>query len=367
MIRINALLTLFFLFMTSFSLADNEDCPAVNFLNLSEYQQSNIDQVPASDQVFCEGNYLIVKSNGMPTYKAERITPNSISAQNYHWKIPLNPKIADTPSEIPYLGPVAVTITGIPIYSPNEAGDLGYGDAKLDDILDSCGGHIGPNGSYHFHARPECPFSTAQDLASSILGYSFDGFPIMAPYVCIDQQCNDLRKVKGSWQECKDDKCKKTNFKILDSSWELIDPSIKSAWEKFEFVEGSGDLDKCNGMFGADGKYRYYATDTFPYNLGCYKGVIDRDLNNLRPGWSDRASFNEPRLGTNSGQRPPGGQRGNSSSMRGHPDLGVAANRLGIPENELRRALGPPPPDLQQAAQELGISVNELRDALHNQ
>lgn len=364
--QIISILTFFALAMVSYA---DQECPAEHFLILSEYQQNNIAQTPASDNVYCQGDYLIVESNGMPTYKAEKITRNSIREQNYKWKIPLNPKIADSPSEVPYLGPIAVTVSGIPIYAPNEAGDLGYGDAKLDDILDDCGGHIGPNGSYHFHARPGCPFENAEDLASSIIGYSFDGFPIMEPYVCADKECNSLRKVKGSWQGCVEGSCSNLKLKKLESSWELTNPDIKAAWDQHVYVEGSGDLDKCNGMVGEDGKYRYYATDTFPYNLGCYKGEIDRDLNNLRPGWSDRASFNEPRLPANTEGRPQQGRQGRPGhQMRGqHPDLGIASQRLGISEAELRRALGPPPPDLEQAAAKLGISVNELRQALHNQ
>ncbi|MCZ6864753.1 MAG: hypothetical protein O7D98_03960 [Candidatus Dadabacteria bacterium] len=50
-----------------------------------------------------------------------------------------------------------------------------------------------------------------------------------------------------------------------------------------------------------------------------------------------------------------------------NPDLDIAAERLGISEAELRRALGPPPPNLSEAARKLGISESKLRRALHNQ
>ena len=48
------------------------------------------------------------------------------------------------------------------------------------------------------------------------------------------------------------------------------------------------------------------------------------------------------------------------------PDLAAAAVVLGITEQELMDALGPPPPDLQAAAETLGITVEELRNALEN-
>ncbi|MCP4963402.1 MAG: DUF1566 domain-containing protein [Actinomycetia bacterium] len=46
------------------------------------------------------------------------------------------------------------------------------------------------------------------------------------------------------------------------------------------------------------------------------------------------------------------------------PDLAAAAAKLGISEQELMGALGPPPPNLEAAATTLGITVEQLRDAL---
>ncbi|MBA3874020.1 MAG: hypothetical protein H0X30_33220, partial [Anaerolineae bacterium] len=48
----------------------------------------------------------------------------------------------------------------------------------------------------------------------------------------------------------------------------------------------------------------------------------------------------------------------------GRPNLAAAAAKLGISEQTLRDALGPPPPDLQAAAAKLGITVQALTDAL---
>ena len=60
---------------------------------------------------------------------------------------------------------------------------------------------------------------------------------------------------------------------------------------------------------------------------------------------------------------------GRSGQQRGsgRPDLGIAAQKLGISERQLRDALGPPPPDLSEASRKLGISERELRQALHGQ
>ncbi len=317
--------------------------------------------------VRCTRAHIIIESNGIPGYAPERRTPNRLAARRHVFRIPRRPIRAARPGEVPFLGPIAVTVTGLPIYAPNEAGDLGHGDAKLDGILDSCGGHVGPRGVYHFHARPGCPFDQAKALTTAVLGYAFDGHPIMAPFVCADRACRTIRKVRGSWRACGAGGCKGKLRKVR-SSWRLARPAVRAAWDKHEYVPKLGDLDRCNGMPGPDGRYRYYATDSFPYNLGCYRGRVDRRLNDLRPGWSARATFQEPRLGpggppgTRPG-RPPMGRGGRPHGRR-HPDLGRAARTLGIDVERLRRALGPPPPNLRRAARQLGIDARRLRQAL---
>jgi hypothetical protein len=85
------------------------------------------------------------------------------------------------------------------------------------------------------------------------LGYAFDGFPIVTPYVCLDAACTQTKKVSSSWQ--------------------VVSSSSRNVWEHYQYVAGSGDLDKCNGLTGPDGVYRYYATDSFPYLIACYSGT----------------------------------------------------------------------------------------------
>lgn len=278
---------------------DNQECGVELFLKPSELASELVEVQGASLNVYCQGDYMIVQSNGIPTFDVVPMTPNSLREQSRKYYIPVNPQYSEETTEIPFLGPIGVTITGLPIYAPNEAADLGYGDAKLDGIVDECGGHVGPNGDYHFHARPGCPFDQAQELTSTVLGYAFDGFPIMAPFVCANEDCSELRKVEGSWQKCEGDQCSSVSLKELQSSWEMIDVNERATWDAHSYVQGSGDLDECNGMMGSDGQYRYYATDSFPYNLGCYHGVVDSRVNRLMPGWSEKDSVDT---------RMPGGQ-----------------------------------------------------------
>jgi len=49
--------------------------------------------------------------------------------------------------------------------------------------------------------------------------------------------------------------------------------------QDFEYIEGSGDLDRCNGRVGVtpefpEGIYYYMVTDAFPFFSRCLKGQI---------------------------------------------------------------------------------------------
>jgi hypothetical protein len=335
-------------------------CPADQFF--APPNQPGVDSDKPWVTARCDANYLHVDSNGMPGWFMSADFHNKIKAQTHSYTIPLVPRAAPATTEIPFLGPVGVALTGIPIYAPNEAENLQYGDAKTDGRLDACNGHTGPNGGYHFHARPECPFSQMTDLRSPVVGYALDGYPIREPWVCTDGQCRDLRKIHGSWQNCVDEHCTVVAVKKLSSSWALQKPDVKAAWEKFGYVAGSGDLDQCNGMVGPDGSYSYYATETFPYNVGCYHGVIDPTLNHMFPGWSKRDEYTGPAGGS-------GHERGSGDRRRRMLYLRDVSERLGVSFRDVRAAFhgldDGEAVDLDEAAAALGVDERTLVAAVH--
>lgn len=308
------------------------DCPAGQFQHVQADPANTAYPAPQL-QVTCNSDTFVVQSNGIPNFEFVQVTPNQLAAQNYTWEIPLQPQMAAEPADIPRLGAVAVAVNGIPIFGPNEAPRDDYGDPYLDGLLDYCNGHTAQQGIYHFHARPDCLFETIDNQVGLVIGYAFDGYPILAPYLCQDEQCTSVKKVRSSWQRTKE---------------------VRNAWEAHQYSEGSGDLDRCNGLAFADGSYAYFATDTFPYFLGCYRGVATVSDPGLGgPGQGQPLPGQPPRDGP-----PPAGPPG------GPPDLAAAALKLGVTEQQLREALGPPPPNLAAAAARLGISEQTLRQAL---
>jgi len=258
--------------------SSSANCPTNNFIDVSTYKPKAGATAP-SLKVTCANGVMLIETNGIPNFDVVGPTP---TAQNYRWSLTLNPQKANRTTDLS-LGPVAVAVNGVPIYGPFESPQDSYGDPVLEGLLRTCNGHAIP---FHFHARPDCLFKTVVNQTALVIGYAFDGFPIMAPYTCIDAACTQIKKVTSSWQ--------------------VISSNSRNVWEHYQYVAGSGDLDKCNGMTGVDGQYRYYATDAFPYTIACYSGTSTAS----GPG----SGGQQP-----GGQQPGGGQQPPPTRPGGNP------------------------------------------------
>lgn len=200
----------------------------------------------------CDGTDVVVSSNGIPDYPYVETSPGQPTAQDLEFHITAAPTMASETTAVPALGVAAVAVNGVPIYGPTEGtgGDV----LSLTGALSECGSHNGPTG-FHMHlfgtsTTTDCLYSP-EEVASGpqLVGYALDGYPIY------------------------------TGNGEYESSWELTDESLfaSDTWSAHTYVEGSGDLDECNGTTDAGGNYAYFTTDTFPYVLGCYSGVVDLD------------------------------------------------------------------------------------------
>jgi hypothetical protein len=205
----------------------------------------------------CTDSSFTVQSNGIPNFEFVISNPNQLKAQNYNFSLPRNPSFAASTTAVPLGGSIGITINGLPIFGPTEAPNDGYKDPYLNGILDYCNGHPAQRGDYHLHARPNTTACIADiSVVGQVLGYAFDGFPIVGPYSCTDASCTSKKKLLSSWRV-------KTG----------VNAQTSPAWDAHEYVAGLGDLDKCNGYTRSDGSYAYVATDSFPYFVGCYKGT----------------------------------------------------------------------------------------------
>lgn len=233
---------------------------------------STSDLTP-SVSVSCDNTTVTVNSNGLINFDFQPIGPDgtvaadnrapSLQAGDYTYQFPQHPAPAASTTALPLIGSVAVLVTGVRVFGPNEAPFDNYADPYTHGLLDYCGGHTS---TYHFHFRPACFFDTPtlggqsslfpSETDGVVIGYAFDGYPILAPWACTNTACTETKAVQSSY--------------VYTGSGDYAN---EDAWKTHEYVEGTGDLDKCNGMTRPDGSYAYYATDTFPYYLACYHGT----------------------------------------------------------------------------------------------
>lgn len=212
----------------------------------------NADLPDPEARASCVDDTVVVTSNGIPDYTYIETSPGSPRANALKYQFPATPKVADSVTAIPRLGSLGIATNGIPIFGPTEGqgGDV----LATAGLLSECGSHNGPTG-FHMHLAgtsdtTDCIFTPKEVAAApQLLGYAFDGYPI---YTGNDQ---------------------------YTSSWKLTDESLfaTDTWAAHTYVKGSGDLDECNGLTDANGRYAYYTTDAFPYVMGCYTGVVDVD------------------------------------------------------------------------------------------
>jgi hypothetical protein len=155
-------------------------------------------RIYGASSITIEGNYVVIKSNGLPDHKspyyqgtqwastkyeayngtnpAFAINPNRIVQQSLTFKIPLNPSVGTTHSATP-MGPIGISLNGIPFYNQYAAG----GAPLTGEInsFDQYFGHPQQQGQYHYHAEPY--FLTTTKGKAALMGFLLDGFPVYGP------------------------------------------------------------------------------------------------------------------------------------------------------------------------------------------
>ena len=270
-----------------------------------------------------DSDNIIIKSNGIPTFEFIEKTPNALQVQSHNWFIRRNPVPADTFTQIPLLGTVAFTTTGLPIYGPNEAERPDpYGDPYVNQILDFCHGHTGGQGDYHFHAAPECLIQhpDGSEEHYNIVGFALDGYPLVAHYKSVlDASGNPILDANG-----------KTQFDWLETSGYEPTPDYKRqvienggistyAWDNYNYDinRANRTLDEGNGRLLSDKiivgglsekeffnfDYAYFVAGEFPYFIAKYRGQTNiRGVSDAGPS---RPDGTKPPADKEDGTKPP--------------------------------------------------------------
>lgn len=241
-----------------------------------------------------KGNYRYITSNGIPDHPPgtfpNRGNPNRISPQTHQYRVPVHPQQAATITPMKRQ-PFGVALNGVP-FDPGTAefwnNDRQSGwrynalSGAINLGLDDHHAHVQPTGAYHYHGLPTGLIASLSSAKPMILvGYAADGFPIYAVKGYTDAQDanSELKQMKPSYR-LKPGRRPDGPLGLYDGTFE----------QDYQFVQGIGDLDQCNGRVGVtpehpQGIYHYYITETYPFIPRCFRGTPDSSFarNHLPP------------------------------------------------------------------------------------
>ena len=171
----------------------------------------------------------------------------------------------------------------------------------IDLGIDVSHAHVQPTGKYHYHGLPTRLMDSVQVQAgkhSPQIAWAADGFPIYAVYGYRDPKdaTSQTQKLTSSYQ------LKKGERPGGNAPGGTYDGTFV---RDYQYVEGSGDLDECNGRITVtpeypDGTYAYFMTEAWPVVPRVFRGTPSTDFMH-GPG----GGF--------------GGQRGTGPGRRGPP------------------------------------------------
>ena len=260
-----------------------------------------------------EGEWRVIRANGLPDHQPGKFpnahNPNRIAPQNYVFRVPAHPKPAAQPSPF-VLDPFGVAINGV-VFDPG-ANEWWHRDRNsgwqyepmtghLNLGVDENNAHVQPNGAYHYHGLPMGILAKIKNAREQLVlvGWAADGFPINAPwgYSNAGDAHSPIKPLKSSYRLKKGARPGGEN-----GPGGTYDGTFVA---DFEYVQGAGDLDECNGRFGVtpefpEGSYCYFITTDFPFIPRKFRGVADASFRHRGPPRNG-----SPRNGGPPGNRPP--------------------------------------------------------------
>ena len=261
---------------------------------IASYQSTAMDVFRS---VLFSGNLTIstsagkcrLQSNGVPNHDfndGQQSFPTNLSEQAYNYQITTSPVFASTNTALAIGNDNGLMLNGVKIDLLAAAcfavGDekTGCGDMsqpwRFDPMfaangfrVDSHNAHVQPNGSYHYHGTPNAMFAKDTAVESPVVGFAADGFPIFGSWF---DDNGTVRKALSSYRL-------KAGARQAIGGYTTPSGDYDGTFrDDYEYVEGLGDLDECNGM-QVSGVYGYFVIDAYPYIMGCLKGQMDPSFN----------------------------------------------------------------------------------------
>jgi len=258
------------------------------------------------------GSQRILSGNGIPNHEVGTFpnnnNPNTIREINVNKRFTLCPEIISE-SGLEIVGPalaIAYAINSVK-FDPGTAGRcndlgecslaqgqgnwnieaLGHDTFNFGDDMNHA--HVQPNGAYHYHGMPELLVDFLGDnQGMTLVGWASDGFPVYARYGYSNTNDSNstIKSLIPSYRlKLQPDSNRPMVLTSLaggpgQGNTSTNTPIAMGAFtQDYEYVEGLGDLDQCNGRFGVtpefpSGIYYYVVTDDFPFFTRCLKGNV---------------------------------------------------------------------------------------------
>jgi hypothetical protein len=293
------------LILTSRILAQTN--PAITSWIVNYSGQTGFAGIPTNvQQVQYSSNNVYISTNSIADYTPIGYDwPNNPwfpEAQNFVFKITLNPlEKPINKTNTPY-GHIGIWTNGVSIYNPKDAKSWQDSAVWFQNALyfehihlqtfDECFGHPNNMHEYHTHVNPTCLYDdTDSTVHAPIIGYAFDGFPIYGAYAYTNPDgSGPIKRMRSSYR-LRNITSRTTlpdGTALPPSKYgpTLLNYALGAYIEDHEYVAGLGDLDQYNGRFCQtpeypDGIYAYFVTinedlfPVYPYVLGPkYFGIV---------------------------------------------------------------------------------------------
>ena len=234
------------------------------------------------------GAFRVIHGNAIPNHLVGQFpnagNPNQITPQDVEFHVTLKPKVNSDVTPLNFGWIFGIAVNGV-AYDPLAA-EFWNGNPRFGWSYNALGGafdlgiddnhaHVQGTGEYHYHGLPTGLLKAigwSLDYPSPVVGYAADGFPIFSIVGSVD---GSLKEMKSSYRL-------KSGSRPGGAE---PDGTFDGAFnEDFEFVEGLGDLDECNGAMTVsfdypDGTYAYFLTQEYPVVPRCFRGTPDNSFN----------------------------------------------------------------------------------------
>ena len=308
----------FFVFLMLFSCEDSDsdtssndstnDCNELIAVDSSRGECSETLNIANEFSIATSGDLRKITANNIPAHDVGlfgnspgALNPNSITEQNSRYDIDLTPSMANSKTYLLNNGPTysfGILLNGVEVdpvaaepwphtkpVSNSHNWDWNLEATMVDIGLDCNTAHVQPTGKYHYHGVPNLYLESITSNSNEMLhvGWAADGYPIYysTGYSNANDNLSSVKTLISSYQL-------KLGDRPGDGDSAPCGPHTGVYSADYEYAEGLGDLDECNGREGVtpefpEGTYYYVITNEFPGVPRCFVGTPSNDFK-IGPG-----------------------------------------------------------------------------------